>query len=131
MPSKAEHIAKAEGNEAFASEMPLTRQPNIDWALVAIFYAAVHYVEAYFSLSGTHLRSHTTRDRYVGRDPKLKPVFREYSNLKYYAYNARYEATNFKPLEVTEIALPALDKIKAQLKPLFQSADAEPGFPHL
>ncbi|MGH9621858.1 MAG: hypothetical protein ACRD45_19395 [Bryobacteraceae bacterium] len=121
MPSKAEHIAKAKGNEAFASEIQLTKQPNIDWALVAIFYAAVHYVEAYFSLSGTHLRSHTTRDSYIGRDLDLKPIFREYSNLKYYAYNARYEAIHFKPLEVTEIALPALNKIKARLGPFLHS----------
>jgi len=118
VPSKTEHVTKAEGNETFVSGIALTAQPNIDWALVVIFYAAVHYVEAYLSLTGIHLRSHATRDNCVGRDSRLRLIFREYGDLKYYAYNARYEVMPFSASDVANVALPALDKIKAQLKPL-------------
>lgn len=71
--------------------MPLTDQTRIDWALVILFYAALHYVEAYLATVGQHQRSHTTRDNVVARDPNLKKIFSEYQDLKFYGNNARYE----------------------------------------
>jgi hypothetical protein len=47
VPSKDEHIKKAEGNETFAASIQPDNQTQIDWTLVILFYAAVHYVEAY------------------------------------------------------------------------------------
>jgi hypothetical protein len=119
VPSKTDHIAKAQGNETFVSGIELTASANIDWALTATFYAAVHYIEAYLAIAGTHLRSHKTRDSVVGRDSILKPIFKQYSDLKYFAYNARYEVMPFSPSDVTAIAIPALANIKSQLLPLF------------
>ena len=72
MPSKLDHITKADGNAAFAMSLPLDGQTRIDWALIALFYAAMHYVEAYLAALGQHVRSHTTRDTYLGRDINLK-----------------------------------------------------------
>ena len=63
MPSKLEHVTKADGNAAFALSLTLDNQTRIDWALVALFYAAMNYVEAYLATSNQDLRSHTTRDR--------------------------------------------------------------------
>lgn len=118
MPTKEEHIAKAEGNAAFALSLSLEDQTRIDWALIAFFYAALHYVEAYLSTIGQHLRNHQARDNAVGRDSNLRKVFHEYEDLKYYGYNARYEACGFKPADVTEAAAAHFEAIKALIKPL-------------
>ena len=116
MPSKEEHIAKAEGNARFASSLPLNDSASIDWALVATFYAAMHYVEAYLATKGQHVRSHTTRDGYVGRDVNLKKIYNQYQDLKYYGYNARYEMTSFHSTDVASASLD-LGAIRAQIAP--------------
>jgi len=53
MPAKDEHLAKARGNESFALSLPLNSNSGVDWALVALFYSAMHYVEAYLAMGVT------------------------------------------------------------------------------
>lgn len=117
MPSKEEHITKADGNAAFAAAIPLNSQPRIDWALIALFYAAMHYVEAYLAVVfNQHVKSHTTRDSIVARDSNLKRIHAEYMDLKFFGYNARYEMYAFKATDFTDQALPKFQKIKAHLR---------------
>lgn len=118
MPAKPIHVAKAQGNEGFALSLSLDSQPKIDWALIALFYAAMHYVEAYLALTGQHLRSHTHRDNVVGRDKNLKKIFREYQDLKYYGYAARYEPPQFTSKSFTIDALPQFNILKAHISTL-------------
>lgn len=118
MPAQRDHIAKAEGNESFARSLPLDSAPRIDWALIALFYGGMHYVEAYLARTNVHLRSHTARDYVVGRDAVLKRIFREYQDLKFYGYNARYEAYQFTHLDVTREAIPQFLAIKNYIRPL-------------
>lgn len=118
MPTKDQHVQKAEGNLAFALSLPLDIQARIDWALVAVFYAALHYVEAYLADTGWHLRSHQTRDNVIGRDANLKKIFHEYQDLKFYAYNARYEVLNFTAANVTGEAIPSFQIVKTHLQRL-------------
>jgi len=118
MPTRDEHVEKAEGNEKFAATLPSDSQTAIDWTLVILFYAAVHYVEAYLYKSwGLHVRSHTTRDKYFGKEANLKKIFSPYSHLKYYGYNARYEVSGFTANDMKE-ATKYLGEIKKQLIPL-------------
>lgn len=118
MPSKDQHVAKADGNAALALSLTLDNQSRIDWALVILFYAAMHYVEAYLAKSGVHLRNHTTRDNAISRDSSLRKVFKEYSDLKYFGYNARYEIFGFKATDVIDKAAKHYAVIKAHLTPL-------------
>lgn len=118
MPSKDQHVAKADGSAALALSLVLDNQSRIDWALVILFYAAMHYVEAYLAKSGVHLRSHTTRDNAMSRDSSLRKIFKEYSDLKYFGYNARYEISGFKPTDVTNTAAKHYAAIKTHLTPL-------------
>lgn len=118
MPSKQDHKTKADGNAAFALSLNLDSQTRIDWALIVLFYAAMHYVEAYLAAMSIHLRSHTTRDSYLGRDSNLRPIYAEYQDLKYYGYNARYEVCTFTANDVTDAAAKHFEKIKAQITPL-------------
>jgi hypothetical protein len=118
LPSRDEHVQKAEGNESFASSIPQDNQSRIDWTLVVLFYAAVHYVEAYLAKSlGMHLRSHNTRDQYVGRESNLKKIFKSYAHLKFYGYNARYELYGFTAKDAADAAKD-LEDIKTHLVPL-------------
>ncbi len=98
--------------------LPLDNQSKIDWALIMLFYAAMHYVEAYLAKSGVHLRIHTTRDNAISRDSSLRKIFKEYSDLKFYGYNARYEVAGFKSADVTEVATKHFTVIKRHLLPL-------------
>ena len=118
MPSKDEHLAKASGNEAFAGTITTANQACIDWTLVVLFYAAVHYVEAYLAVKmSAHLRSHTTRDSYVGRLADLKKIFKEYQHLKYFGYNARYEVYGFSAQDTVE-AMKDIAAVRSQITPL-------------
>jgi hypothetical protein len=98
--SKLGHITKADGNAALAMSLPLDSQTRIDWAFIALFYVAMHYVEAYLATLGQHVRSHTTRDTYLGRDINLKKVYTEHQDLKFYGYSARYEMLSGQSLPV-------------------------------
>ena len=118
MPSKQDHLTKADGNAALAMSLPLDSQTRIDWALIMLFYAAMHYIEAYLATLNQHLRSHTTRDTVVGRGVNLKKIFTEYQDLKFYGYTARYEAYGFKAQDVTNEAAKHFATIKGSLQPL-------------
>ena len=115
MPTKDEHVAKASGNEKFALSIVLKDKIHIDWALISMFYAGVHYVEAYLATIGQHIRSHETRDKFVARDTNLRSVYNNYSDLKYFGYNARYEVSNFDAKTVSDAAK-HLSAIKTKLK---------------
>jgi len=118
LPSRDEHVQKAKGNETFAASIRPENQTSIDWTLVVLFYAAVHYVEAYLAKHlAMHVRSHTTRDRYVGRESNLKKVFSAYGHLKFYGYNARYELDGFTVKDIQD-AEKYLATVKAQIVPL-------------
>jgi arginine utilization protein RocB len=119
VPTKEQHVAKAEGNASFALSLTLDSTAKIDWALIALFYAALHYIEAYLAAtSGIHVRSHETRDRMVARESNLRKIFNEYSDLKYYGYNARYEISPFSAEDVQKHASNHFATIKKLLVPL-------------
>ena len=116
MPSRDQHVTKADGNAAFALTLPLDSQPQIDWALVALFYAAMHYIEAYLAPT-FHVKSHETRDKYINREAHLRRIFKEYSHLKYFGFNARYEVCGFTAADVKDEAAKDYETIKAHIAP--------------
>jgi len=118
MPSRDEHVRKAEGNEKFAATIKPENQAQIDWLLVVLFYTALHYIEAYLDKHlNQHVRSHTTRDKYVGKESNLRKIFKPYGHLKYMGYTARYDLVGFTPKDTQE-AQKDLEAIKALLIPL-------------
>jgi hypothetical protein len=118
LPSRDEHVQKAEGNEAFADSIAGANQTQIDWKLIVLFYTAMHYVEAYLAKAwGQHVRSHTTRDSYISKEKDLKKIRTQYAHLKYYGYNARYEMDGFTAQDVQD-AQADLATLKAGLLPL-------------
>ena len=61
MPQPAEHIAQAEKNERLYENL-IGTEFN-DWAIVSLFYAALHYADAYFAQRvGVSPSNHSARN---------------------------------------------------------------------
>jgi hypothetical protein len=118
VPTRDEHLKKARESEKLADTMQPSSQASINWRLVILFYVALHYVEAYLAKTmDAHFRSHTTRDNVVTRDSNLRKVRTEYFHLKYFGYNARYEADTFTARDVAD-AVGYLAVLKASIDPV-------------
>jgi hypothetical protein len=88
MPSRVEHLAKA-GRAADVEE--LTRRAGLeDWAITALFYRAVHLLEAYFSREDVHHTNHTARSRAIARE--FPETYGAYVELTRLSRLARYES---------------------------------------
>ena len=119
MATKEQHAAKADNNVAFAKSIELKSQVNIDWALTALFYSGVHYVDAYLVKKGTlpHLYdTHAKREKMIETDSSLRTVKNEYYDLKHFGMNARYFCNITRADKVTGEALPALEAIQKHIK---------------
>ena len=82
MPSRSEHIAKAEANE---EAVRFLENDHPDWAVTALFYAAVHWVDAV--LDGIdevsiHPKQHRQRRRGIARQPELRTIAEHYRALQ-------------------------------------------------
>lgn len=117
MPHKTVHIKKAADNEAMASTLDLSVSSAPNWAIIMIFYAAVHYVEAYLFTQGIDSPLHGARDTAIQRDAKIKTIWRPYERLKSASEFARYEATFFTPTQINYLK-PNLEQIKTVINPL-------------
>lgn len=119
MPKTKEHLRKATDNESFADSLDLKVPVNVDWAITALFYAALHYVEAYFAIRNFHSPDHRTRDSAIHRDQGVKVIFDDYSELKNYSINARYYIWRHPPPAVANLKA-NLSKIKQQVTTLIR-----------
>ena len=115
MPSKQEHLNKAEHNERFANQFTLNTTPYLDWVVTAFFYSAIHFVEAYLATISRHSTDHRVRDSDMQRNPKLRTIYDEYSNLKNDSTNARYYTYSFKPTAISLTTIPDHNKIKTYI----------------
>lgn len=91
--TKEEYSKKALENEQFATNLPGTI-PGIEWAITAQFYAALHYVNAYFATKGEHYSGHPTRIRAIQKDSWLSVIYDDYQGLYNISRDARYECMN-------------------------------------
>jgi hypothetical protein len=117
LPPKQVHLNKAADNESLATSLnPLTPSaPN--WAITMTFYAALHYVEAYFFTQGADYRLHPHRDSAIQRDPKIRGIWRPYERLKDASEHARYESIFFTDAQFQHYR-PNLESIKNVITPL-------------
>ncbi len=117
MPTTPEHRAKAENNEFLVQNLD---NPFWDWAVTALFYAALQYIEAYFANLNPprHPPTHTVRDNYIHADPNLSKVYVDYRQLEDESRDARYDAhIQFTQADVTRTST-HLERIKTVVVPL-------------
>lgn len=92
MPSRQEHLDKAEHNENIARQILMPNNSCLDWAVIALFYSAAHYVDAYIMQILPEPSSHEERFDYIRRANRhLYPVYR---NLFDEGWKARYDVYN-------------------------------------
>lgn len=101
-----DHLIKYKHNKDFFSfGISSTKGDFSDWTVIAMFYAAVHIVEAVRQYNNNeNSTDHNDRDRYLrdnyyefGRD-----ALRDYSRLKSLAHKARYSTIDLSSDEVLE-----------------------------
>lgn len=93
MASSEEHLAQAEHNESTASA--LAGSGFYDWAATCLFYAALHWVQAYLVRRGQVPGSHRQREALMRTRPELRSIVDAYRVLKTDSESARYDCRRF------------------------------------
>jgi len=117
LPTQTQHLKKAKENESLAATMNLAVPAASDWAITMLFYAAVHYVEAFFSKAGQHLKRHKLRVNAIQANPRLRPIYLDYRELQTYSETARYQAVFFTAADVVPVRR-HLESVKKLVVPL-------------
>jgi hypothetical protein len=79
-----------------------------------LFYAALHYIDAFLAGKNLHPMNHSIRDEEIEHNGTIADVYHDYRRLKDMSRAARYEIANFG-VDSLEIAKNRLAKIKAFL----------------
>jgi hypothetical protein len=115
VPSHQQHLAKAESNQRLS--LALQGGPHLDWSVTALFYAALHLVEATLA-PHTHSANHNARFTNVRRHPQLRQIYFQYHELYSRSLGARYECVSFSVQDVQMLYSIEYMTIKRHLQPL-------------
>ena len=88
MTTPEQHERQAQSNLDLHGDLA-ERNQHLDWALTALFYAALQYVDAF--LPPDNPRSHSRRNRLVRARTELAPIWPRYRVLMDRSRDARYE----------------------------------------
>ena len=91
----SEHIAFAERIEGFEQRIPIDLGYR-DRAVIALFYAALHYVEAFLVTKTTSYRNHEIRRLRMREHHETDAIMVDYHVLHQAAEEARYHGTPFR-----------------------------------
>ena len=117
MSQPTKHIAQAEKNERLY-EVLLGTEFN-DWAVTALFYAALHYVDAYIASStGVSPSNHSARNYLVDSVPSLTDISRAYSDLYRLSRDVRYEIFSVSTDATLRVRSQRFDPIRAHIRAL-------------
>lgn len=116
MANKKDHLNQAKHNEALAEYISTT--PYLDWVATLKFYAALHYVQAYFlSLSPPqNPQSHSQRAIAMDNDTYLDPIRDDYRDLQDVSQACRYACwkPDSRELKLTDEHLRTIKKYLRQ-----------------
>jgi hypothetical protein len=113
--SAAEHLDKARENERFAGTIDTTTLCALEWAVIANFYAALHYVQAYFAARKISFKLHTNRATAIARDEKLKTIYPDYRAMQDASEAARYEVNTIRREDLAHVEV-SLGLVKASIQ---------------
>lgn len=108
-PPHTEYLRKARSNRAFAETLDPNNPTHAGWALVALFYSALHFVQAYSAKFGHYYSSHKDRNADMQRNPVFDEIIVDYNELAILGWNARYTCMAYGATTYQE----ALDCINA------------------
>jgi hypothetical protein len=114
VPSRSEHLAKAESNQRLA--IAFQNGPHVDWSVTVLFYAAWHLVEA--ALAPVHSTSHADRNQNIQRHPHLNAIYPYCRELYRRSLDARYDCVVFRTVQAQHLYVTRYEPIKRHLQPL-------------
>jgi len=101
--SKTAHLQKADHNRQFSDDITQLPDDYRDWRITAIFYAALHILQAYFVAKNTEYPTkHQERDELIQRDPNLRTLWDDYRELKTLSVTSRYQCLPINDFDITE-----------------------------
>jgi uncharacterized protein (UPF0332 family) len=95
VPDAAQHLNRAAENELLARSLDFEKGVEVDWAIVMLFYSAVHYIDSVLAVKNRHPKDHTSRDSAIENHGTLSAVYNDYRRLKDGSREARYEIPNY------------------------------------
>jgi len=123
MGNKVAHLAQAKHNEDFASNQ--NRPDYNDWVTTALFYAAIHYLEAYWAPS-LHSTDHKERNENIRNRFRSNALLKSsYKTLEKNCWLARYlnadmssndPAQEYFTEDDIQLFIKTLNNLKAQLR---------------
>lgn len=115
MDAKA-HLQQAEDNEQLAEFLKDTAYP--DWTCTALFYACLHFVEAYFESRTPRVSAHNHGDRgsFIQLDDNIRIIYKDYHALQDDSQAARYHGWKPSRDQIEQRTIPAVRAIKKHLK---------------
>lgn len=98
MPSRSDHLSKANNNENFVNALLNNHSKYDDWVIVGRFYAALHYIDAEFADENIHPQKHNERFDEL-RDSRTisSRVYSNYDTLYDLSKQARYKCVKITP----------------------------------
>lgn len=114
MPNLDEHLQIAKTNTSF-SQYLISEQRFLDWAVTGMFYAAIHYVEAYLANQNVHSSFHSRRDSAIQQDVNLCIIYDEFSDLKNDSIQTRYYGFTFPLADILSRIQPSLNRIRSYI----------------
>jgi len=116
VPIKKDHLAIARDNELLVEQLNLDSAPARGWASTIAFYAALHYVEAFFSVSGVHSADHRTRDSNLYRFNETMSIYDDFCELKNISTSARYFGKYPSKRDYSAEITPALQNVRREME---------------
>lgn len=109
------HIQQAKHNEQLVEY--LDGSVYFDWRATCVFYAALHYVQAYFSsrTPAQHFATHVARDTAIEGDSHIGGIWNDYRSLKDWSIRARYDGRKPSDSDFKNDILKSLSNLKKQI----------------
>jgi hypothetical protein len=115
VPIKSQHLQIARDNEQFFSVLDLSSGPARGWASTVAFYAALHYVEAFFSTKFKHSPDHRTRDNNMVQFTETMTIYDQFCELKNISTRARYYGRYPTDSDWKSQVLPSLNDVRTEM----------------
>jgi hypothetical protein len=114
LPDVRVHLQQAQHNEAFFAAIDVNSYG--DWAVTVLFYAALHYIDAYLAQRG-HFDpgSHDVRDGLIRQYGPTRQVARQYFRLKSFSGTARYYGGRFAMADIAQLRLNQFEVVKTRM----------------
>ena len=109
----ATHLAQARHNEDFFGR--IDQSLDSDWAVTALFYAALHYVDAYLFRKNLNPGDHAERNRMMQANPTTSAIWSHYRRLLDRSWDARYNAATYTPPQIAQLHQIDFARVKREM----------------